>query len=59
MVNPLNKRLTKQQNTKKLYRTKNNHMHSQLGQIVNSKMQKGQNPAATSEVPGAKAGYCI
>ena len=31
--------------------------HLQLGQIVN-KIQKDQNPTATSGVQGAKAGYC-
>ena len=29
-------------------------MHVQLGQIMNNKMQKGQKPTVTSEVPGAR-----
>ena len=34
-------------------------MHAQLGQIMDNKTQKDQkNPTATSEEPGAKAGYC-
>lgn len=28
----------------------------QLGQIMNNKLQKGQNPEAASEMPGAGAG---
>ena len=38
------------QNTKKLYGTKNNCMHAQLGQIIDRKIQKDQkNPTTTSE----------
>ena len=33
-------------------------MQGQLGQIMNNKIQKSQNPTAVSEVLGAKAGYC-
>ena len=33
-------------------------MNAQLGQIMNNKIQKGQKPIVTSEVPGAKAGSC-
>lgn len=33
-------------------------MHAQLGQIMNNKLQKDQNRTATSEMWGAKAGYC-
>lgn len=33
-------------------------MQGQLGQIINNKIQKSQNPTAISEVLGAKAGYC-
>ena len=54
----LSKHLLEQQHTKKLQGTKNNCMHVQLGQITNDKIQKGHKPTATSEVPGAKAGYC-
>ena len=32
-------------------------MHVQLGQSTNNKIQKSQNPTATSQVPGAKVGY--
>ena len=52
----LDKPLLQQQNTKKLQGTKNNFMHGQLGQIMNKKIQKDQNPTATSEVSRAKAG---
>ena len=31
-------------------------MREQVAQTMNKKIQKGQNPTATSEVPGAKAG---
>ena len=34
--------LLKQQNTKKLYGTKNNCVHAQLGQMMDDKMQKDQ-----------------
>ena len=56
----LDKGLLEQQNTKKLYGTKNNCTHAQLGQIMDKKIQKDKNkkPTATSEEPGAKAGYC-
>ena len=40
----LDKCLLQQQNTKKLYGTKNNCVHAQVGQIRN-KIQKDQNPA--------------
>ena len=42
--------------TEKLYGTKKHCMHAAEGQGMNNKIQKGQNPAATSEGPGAKAG---
>ena len=32
-------------------------MYDQVAQTVNKKIQKGQDPTATSEVLGAKAGY--
>lgn len=32
-------------------------MHRQLGQILSTKTEKTKNPAATSEVPGEKAGH--
>ena len=32
-------------------------MHGQLGQIMNSKIRKGQSSAAASEFQGTKAGY--
>lgn len=34
-------------------------MHRQLGQILSTKTEKTKNPAATSEVPGEKAGYIL
>ena len=49
--------LLKQQNTKKLYGTKNNCMHEQLGQIMGKKLQKTKKtPTATFEETGAKDG---
>ena len=44
----LDKRLLEQQNTKELWGTKNNCVHVQSGQIMNSKIQKGQNATVTS-----------
>ena len=41
---------------KKLQGTKNNSVHVQLGQIMNKKIQKDQNPTATSGEVGSKAG---
>ena len=60
----LDKRLLQQQNTKKLYGTKNNCVRAQLEQILDQKIQKDKkkkktttnNPTATSEQPGAKTG---
>ena len=44
-------------NTKKLYGTKNNCVHFQLGQILDPKDTKDKkNPTAISEEPGAKTG---
>ena len=49
--------LLKQQNTKKLYGTKNNCVHAQLGQILDPKRYKRpKNPTSTSEEPRAKTG---
>ena len=45
-----------QQNTKKLYGTKSNRTHTQLGQIL-AKDTETKKPTATFEKPGAKAGY--
>ena len=39
----LNRCLLEPQNTKKLWGTKNNHMHGQLEQIMDNKIQKDQN----------------
>ena len=36
--------------------TESNCMHAQLGQMMNNKLQKGQNPTATSEVLESKQG---
>jgi len=48
-----------EQNIKKLYGTKNNGMHIQLGQTLDPKdTRRPKNPTATFEEPGAKAGYC-
>ena len=47
--------LFQQQNASKLYGTKNNCMHAQLGQIVD-KRYKETKKTATFEEPGAKAG---
>ena len=33
-------------------------MHAAVPAVMNNKLQKGHKPTATSEVPGAKAGYC-
>lgn len=53
----LNEPLLEQQNTN--YKgLKKNCTHAHLGQIMNNKIQKGQNPTAASEGPGAKAGHC-
>ena len=50
--------LVKQQNTKKLYGTKNNYVHAQLGQILDPKCTKRpKSLSATFEEPGAKTGY--
>ena len=48
--------LLQQQNTKKLYGTKNNCMHAQLGQTLDKRYKETKNPATTFEEPGAKAG---
>ena len=45
------------QNTKKPSGPKNNHVHGQPGQILDNRIQKDQNPNATCEDLGAKAGY--
>ena len=48
-----------EQNIKKLYGTKYNAMHIQLGQTLDPKdTRRPKNPTATFEEPGAKAGYC-
>ena len=52
----LNTRLLQQQNTKKLHGTKNNHMHAQLGQILDPKDTETNKPTVTFEEPGAKTG---
>ena len=53
----MDKRLLKQQNTKKLYGTKNSCVHMQLGQIMDNKIQRDQkNPTATSEEQGEQTG---
>ena len=49
--------LLEQQNTKKLYGAKNNHVHAQLRQILDKRDQE-KYPTATFEEPRAKAGYC-
>ena len=50
-----------QQNTKKLYGTRNNCVHGHLGQILDERYKKTKKdtkrPSATSEEPGAKPGY--
>ena len=47
--------LLEQQNTKKLYRTKNNCVHAQLGKFWIQKIQRDQkNSTATFQEPGAK-----
>ena len=47
--------LLEQQNTQKLYGTKNNCVRAPLGQILDQKDKKGKkNPTAISEEPGAK-----
>ena len=49
--------LLKQQNTKRLYGTKTNCVHAQLGQILDPKDSKRpKTPTATFEEPGAKTG---
>ena len=48
----LEKPLLEQQNTKKLYWTKNNYLHAHLGQILDTK-ETNEN-----RVWGVKAGYC-
>lgn len=45
------------QNTKKPSGPKNNRVHGQLGQILDNRIQKKQNPNATCEDLEAKAGY--
>lgn len=49
-----------QQNTEKLYGTKNNFMHGQWDKFrtKDAKKQPTENATATSQEPGAKAGYC-
>ena len=47
----LDKPLLEQQNTKKLYGTKNNCLHAQLGQILDKTFKETKNPTATSEGP--------
>ena len=54
----LDTRLLKQQNTKKLYGTKNSCMHAHLQQIMDNKIQKDQEPNCHFEKLGTKAGYC-
>lgn len=41
--------LCQQRNIKKLYGTKNHHVHAQLGQILLDKTQRPKNSTATSE----------
>ena len=49
--------LLKPQNTKKLYGTKNNCVHAQLGQILDPKdTKRPKNPTAAFEEPVAKPG---
>ena len=50
----LDKPLLEQQNTKKLYWTKNNNLHAQLGQILDTKeTKKPKSQTANFEKPGA------
>ena len=56
--------ILEQQNTKKLWGTKNRCVHAQLGQIMDNKIQKDQKPnchfwraRGKNRVSGAKAGY--
>ena len=42
--------------TRKLYGTKNNCVHAQLGQILDKRYTETKNPTAAFEEPGAKAG---
>lgn len=53
----LDKGLLQKQKTKKLQWTKNNCVHAHLGQVMNSKIQKGQTLTAISEVLRAKVKY--
>ena len=46
----------KQQNTKRLFGTKSNQVHTWLGQIL-AKDTETEKPTGTFEEPGAKAGY--
>ena len=49
--------LLQQQNTKKVYGTKNEYVHEQLGQILDPKdTKRPKNPTATFEEPGTKTG---
>lgn len=50
--------LLKLQNTKKLYGTKNNSVHVQLGLIMDKIHKDQKSPVATFEGPGAEAGHC-
>ena len=51
----LDKPLLERQNTKKLYWTKNNNLHAQLGQILDTKgTKKPKSQTANFEKPGAK-----
>ena len=46
--------ILKQHNMKKLYGTKNNCIHMQLGQILDKRYKETKNPTAIFEEPGAK-----
>ena len=57
--------LLEQQNTKKLYGTKINYVHVQLGQILDKRFKETKKPScqfwrvwSKSRRSGAKAGYC-
>ena len=59
----LHKHFFQQQNTKKLYGTKNNSVHAQLGQVMDNKQKdlkkkKNTKTTATSEEQRAKAEHC-
>ena len=51
----LDKCLLKKQNTKKLYETKNNCMHVQLGQILDNNIQRDQKPNCDFWRAGSKS----